>query len=344
MKKGEKEHLEFAANIDLIDCLPFGLYEAVFEKISGDTYNAELAEGAYVTRFERRSLDDIRAMGGNSPEDDRCFAAVARLSEVNNSLYRNTAQPFMRAMATETSAEMLRRMHPLRLSYELISDRNPLVQPLAKAAEQVLADRQPAKAGNIFLQWEQYFSEWMQLGLDAFREWRDMLSEQMFFMVYQQPLLHAMLGLQAVNDGPRSNPGWDSDHRAFVNGRIEELKARMDKGGPAAAALRAMVYVSLPENAADERGFEMLRRIRDEQGEKMSLAEFKELLREQYLMLRLNEKRAIELIPGMLKGHEKDSAKLLDYLRKVVTAGGPLNEEGRKRLAQMERIFAGQGL
>jgi Protein of unknown function (DUF3141) len=71
-----KEHQEFAGNIDLIDCLPFGLYEAVFEKISADTYNAQLAEAAYVMRFERRSLGDIRAMENNSPEDERCFAAA----------------------------------------------------------------------------------------------------------------------------------------------------------------------------------------------------------------------------------------------------------------------------
>jgi hypothetical protein len=40
----------------------------------------------------------------------------------------------------------------------------------------------------------------------------------------------------------------------------------MDQGGPREAAIRALIYVRLPEKAADERGFEMLRRIRAEHG------------------------------------------------------------------------------
>ena len=237
---------------------------------------------------------------------------------------------------------MLRRLHPLRLSYELVSDRNPLMQPLTRAAEQVLANRQPAAAGNIFLQWEKSSSEWMQLGLEAFGKWRDLFVEQIFFMTYQQPWLQALLGLQAKDGVHRKHPGRDSDRIAFVKSRIEQLKDRMDKGGPTVAALRAMLYVSLPENAADERCFEMLRRIRDEQGEKMSLVEFKELIREQFLMLRLDEKKAVALIPELLKGHESESHQLFDNIRRITTAGGPLHEQGRERLAKMETIFAGQ--
>ena len=60
----------------------------------------------------------------------------------------------------------------------------------------------------------------------------------------------------------------------------------MDKGGPREAAIRALIYVCMPENAADERAFEVLRRIRNEQDGKKTLAEFKQDLREQYLMLR----------------------------------------------------------
>jgi len=78
-----KEHQEFASNIDLIDCLPPGLYEVVFKPITPDDANVELVTGGYISRFERRSMDDIRALGGNNPEEERCFAAVAQLSEVN---------------------------------------------------------------------------------------------------------------------------------------------------------------------------------------------------------------------------------------------------------------------
>ena len=336
----KKEHQEFAENIDLIDCLPPGLYEAVIEAKTPEAANVELAAGDHISRFESRTLEDIRALGGNTIDEERCFAAVARLSEVTNGLYRTTAQPIIRAFATEQGAEWLRRMHPLRVGYELFSDRNPALQPLAAAAATVAENRQPVAADNIFLQWEKVFSDWVKQGLEAYGEWRDMLVEHTFFGVYDQSWLQALLGLRASDDPPRNHPGENPEHTAFVNRRIEELRTKMNKGGPREAAIRALVYVRMPEKAADERAFEMLRRIRAEHGAERTLAEFKQDLREQYFMLRLDEVGAVALIPELLKGHEDEWPKLLEYIRKVATAGGPLSEEGQRRLAELERLVA----
>jgi uncharacterized protein YihD (DUF1040 family) len=98
----------------------------------------------------------------------------------------------------------------------------------------------------------------------------------------------------------------------------------------------------MPEKAADERAFEMLRRIRAEHGSQKSLSEFKQDLREQYYMLRLDENRAVELIPTLLKGHENEAAQLLEYVRMIATASGPLSDEGQRRLEQVERLFRPQ--
>jgi pimeloyl-ACP methyl ester carboxylesterase len=334
-----KEHEEFTTNIDLIDCLPPGLYEAVIQKKSADTANIGLVTGDFISCFESRSLEDIRAMGGNTLDEERSFAAVGRLSEAIHGLYRTTAQPVVRALANEKSAEFLRRMHPLRLSYELFSDSNPALQPLASAAQNVRENRQPVTAGNPFLQWEKTFSNWMTLSLDAYRGWRDMMTEQMFFGIYEQPWMQAMLGLRASDGPPRKHPGNDQDHSVFVNRQINELQTRMDRGGPREAAIRAMIYVCMPEKAVDERSFEVLRRIRNEHGAKKTLAEFKQDLREQFLMVRLDENRAIELISELLKGHEDEGPQLLEYVRQVATAGGPLIGESQQRLAQMDRLF-----
>src|SRR5690242_8137577 len=59
-----KEHGEFSSNIDLIDTLPPGLYEAVFESKSEATAGADLVGGEWIMRCEARTLDDIRAFGG----------------------------------------------------------------------------------------------------------------------------------------------------------------------------------------------------------------------------------------------------------------------------------------
>ena len=92
-----KEHGEFSSNIDLIDVLPPGLYEATFEAKTEGTQNPDLASGDWVMRCEARTLDDIRALGGNDAADERRFATAARVSEINLALYRAFMQPAVRA-------------------------------------------------------------------------------------------------------------------------------------------------------------------------------------------------------------------------------------------------------
>jgi hypothetical protein len=66
----KKEHDEFASNIDLIDVLPPGLYEAVITpKEAASPSDDDLVGGDYLVRFETRTLDDIRALGVNSFDD-----------------------------------------------------------------------------------------------------------------------------------------------------------------------------------------------------------------------------------------------------------------------------------
>lgn len=334
----KKEHKEFASNIDLIDCLPPGLYEAIIEKKSPDAPGDDLVYGDHISRFEMRTLDDIRALGGNDIEDERSFAAVARVSEIMTGLYRTTFQDMIRSMANEQNAEWMRRMHPLRLAYELFSDRNPMMKPIARAADWVREHRNPARPDNPLLKWQNAFSDWITGNLEAYGAWRDMLQEQMFFAIYRNPLLQAMLGLRASDGIPRPNPGQDPDHEAWIERRKEELRTEMERGGPREAVIRALVYVRMPENAADERGFEMIRRIREKRDSNRTLDEFKKTLREQYFMLLMDERRAVETIPLLLKGF-KQVPELLDDLKRVVTAAGPLGKEAQRRLDEMERMF-----
>src|SRR5262249_41135979 len=123
----QKEHGEFSSNIDLIDALPPGLYEATFEEVTEQTANRNLGIGDWVMRCEARTLEDISAMGGNNAEDDRRFATAARLSEINLTLYRTFMQPFVRAVANPALADWFRRLPPLRLQYEAFSDMNPAI-------------------------------------------------------------------------------------------------------------------------------------------------------------------------------------------------------------------------
>ena len=121
-----KEHDEFSSNIDLIDVLPPGLYEAVLEAKSEDTVGPDLVAGQWVMRCEARTLDDIRALGGNDAADERRFATAARVSEINLALYRAFAQPVVRAMTSAPLADAMRQAHPLRAAIRALLRRQSL--------------------------------------------------------------------------------------------------------------------------------------------------------------------------------------------------------------------------
>ena len=82
-KVGAEQDEEFVQMMDVIDCLPPGLHEMIISPRPASVPRGGFVTGDWIARFEARSLDDIRAVGRNSPEDDRAFAAVARLSELN---------------------------------------------------------------------------------------------------------------------------------------------------------------------------------------------------------------------------------------------------------------------
>ena len=113
-KVGAKEDEEFVQLMDVIDCLSPGLYEMVISPRPADVPAGGFVTGDWIARFEARSLDDIRALGRNSPEDDRAFAAVARLSELNLSIYRTFMQPLVRALANQPSADLNEALNPLQ--------------------------------------------------------------------------------------------------------------------------------------------------------------------------------------------------------------------------------------
>ena len=336
-----KEHQEFTANIDLIDVLPAGLYQAEISDKTPETLNADLAAGDYVLSFARRKLDDVRAIVDRKEEDDRRFAAVSRISDINLGLYRSFVQPWIRASVTPQAAEWMQRMHPLRLPYELISDSNPWVAPVAQVAEQTREHRRPVSPDNPFAIMERMISNSIETGLNMWQELRDAAGEQLFMNIYGSPLVQDWAGLGSQKDvAPRKHPGISPEHRAFMEQRAEELRAQMDQGGLPEAAMRMMLYVSSAEGSFDERSFAMLRKLRAESGAVLALQEFKDLARDQALMMRLDRQGALKALPKLLENASANGIRAaFGTMRNVLEATGPLNERGRACLEEVEVIF-----
>lgn len=334
-----KEHEEFANNIDLIDCLPPGLYETVLTRATPELDPGGLVLGDYIARFEARTLDDIRALGGNDLEDERKFAAVARLSEVNLGLYRTFLQPWVQAASSEAAAEWLRQVHPARAQFEAFSDKNPFLQPVAAMADWVRAHRRPASPDNPFLVAQEFVSRQIEAALDGYRNSRDALMEASFHAIYGHPLLQALLGLRASDAPPRPRPGREPEELEFIRRRMVELRAGMTEGGLREAVVRAVLHVGRAGRGADERAFSVIRKIRNEQHGSLPLAPFKALIRDQFLMLALDEERAVAALPALIRGEEADAPRAFAVIQSIVTAPGPLNAEGKARLARMAEFF-----
>jgi hypothetical protein len=335
----KKEHDEFASNIDLIDVLPPGLYEAVMSPKDPNDAAADLIGGDYLVRFEARTLDDIRAMGGNNEEDDRQFATAARLSDINLGLYRTFIQPWVRGLANEGFAEWMRRLHPQRLQYAMFAQSNPLVRLIDPWVTLIRGNRHRVPQENAFWQAQEWFSDWVETSLNAYRDMRDHASEAMFQAIYGSPLLQAMVGLKASDQAPRSRPGKDAAHLALVAERIRELKDGISEGGPREALIRALLYVRMPDGVVDERGFNLLRRVREEAGSGLSLSAFKTLLREQFYALLLDERRAIEAIPAMLAREPDLAARMAKNLVKLLDVAGIRSNVAKTRFEMVDDML-----
>ena len=335
----KKEHAEFASNMDLIDVLPPGLYEAVLRPKTGEP-GEELVAGDHVLHFEPREVADLAVHGGTSPDDTRRFAAVRRLSEANLALYRRLVQPMIKAAVLPVQAEWLRQMHPARLSYTAFADRNPFMAWVGPLAEMIRADRRPVAEDNPGRQLERQVSSLVERALDGYRDARDAATEKLFQLTYDSALLQAVLGLDAEGTPPRRQPAISLEHRKLVEMAIADLHGRIGEGGLRAAAVRAMLHVGMADPQPDERSFALLRRIRESQGgEGLTLGAFKTLLRDQFFMLLIDEEAALAAIPAMLPAESALRAKALSFVRAVLSAKGSLTEEGERRMARVAALF-----
>lgn len=335
-KVGAKQDEEFVQLMDVIDCLPPGLYEMVIAPRPADAPAAGFVTSDWIARFEARSLDDVRAFGRNSPEDDRAFAAVARVSELNLSVYRAVMQPWVRAMASHPMADMARALNPLRLSYTLFADKNPWMQGVRHMAAQAAAARRPVASDNPFLALQTRISEQITTSLNAYRDARDQLEEKMFFGVYGSPLVQAFVGLDRdsiVRPVPETSP----EVLAARQAQTAAYEGMLGAGGFDEALTRAVLYVMAADRSLDQRCALALNVARQRLMH-LSLAAFKVLVRDQFFVLQLEPARAIDVLPSLAPELQAREA-LLEAVRLIVSAGGEPTGVAGDRLARVAQLL-----
>lgn len=276
----------------------------------------------------------------HKPEDDRRFATVARISEINLGMYRLFLQPWLKATITPEAARWIRRMHPIRLGYKLLSDRNPLSVPLPVMADFVRNNRHPVEQDNLFKALETMGSEQLVVSLNSMRDLRDSSTEKMFMEIYGQPLLQAAVGLYGDAHVHRRRPGAEPERRRFVEHRQEALREKIAQGGAHEAVMRSLIYVMGGAPATDERNFKRLRASRAELEPGIKLSDFKNLVREQFFILKLDRDQALNSLPTLLAGSSNDDIDgYISHLEHVSAASGELSEHAAERFVQVKALF-----
>jgi hypothetical protein len=337
-KVAAKEHSEFINYMDLIDGIPPGLYEIVITDKSEGEVGAELLTGEFNVKIEERGIEDIRAMGFNSNEDEREFDTVARLSALNNALYSTFVQPWLQPSVTPQLASAVLASQPLRLQYAMFSDKNPMMRFVPQLADKARAERKAPAPDNPYVKMQEQVSNGITEMLEAFGRIRDQTQEAIFHAIYGSPWVQAWLGTPPKGTRPRPKPGESPDQRAAIAERIGLLLATMDRGGPLEAVVRALVYIAKGQKSVDARSFEVLRRTLKEYPN-ITLAHYKAVVREQWAMLTIDEQAALEALPKLLPSDPAKRRAMFEKIREIRTAAGELGGEAKRRFEEIRRLF-----
>ena len=144
---------------------------------------------------------------------------------------------------------------------------------------------------------------------------------------------------------PQSSPSrrqeMSAAHREMLDKRIAELKSRIGKGGLREAAIRGLLYIGSARGMVDERSLEALRSLRrSDTGARLTLAEFKMLVREQFFMLLLDQEASLAAIPKMLPDNADARRTAFAAIHEILSASAEISGEVGKRLKRVAELFA----
>jgi hypothetical protein len=179
----------------------------------------------------------------------------------------------------------------------------------------------------------------IEVALNLFRDLRDDLVERTFHAIYGSPLVQTACGISQGDGPPRPRPGLLPSVLAAAQGEKRRLKGRIAEGNTLDAAARALVYIGKAQHRIDKSTFDALRKLLLAHSE-VSPMEFKAAVREQWAILALDERAAIEALPQLLPADTKVRRAFSDLVEAPVAATGKLKVQGHRRLSEVSRLLA----
>ena len=165
----------------------------------------------------------------------------------------------------------------------------------------------------------------------------------MFKAIYESPWLALLMGIDPeAARGPRSRT-WEQDELARF--KRKEIEADIEQGTPLDAWARLLLYVRPQGDAADERPFNMVRRMIEELKPEHipSLEALKAALKRQAFVLALDEERAIAALPKLAPDPQL-LRRGLDAARTVLRARGELTPQQNERFQGVARRLGIDGV
>jgi tellurite resistance protein len=331
-KVARKEHKAIIDSIDLIEYLPPGLYEMVIEE-----QDTRLGITDHRIRFEERRIQDILALD-DGLQDEEAFETVAAVSQACDRFYRTLIRPWVQFWTTELSAEFLRQLHPLRVSRYVFSDRNPSVWPVNAWAPMVKKQRRPVTPDNPFLALEKIFASSTEIGLNFYRDIRDLYQEYWFKSVYDNPWMKTLFEDSSAEktvqkEELEKSPKMDAQDP-------DQCLGAMEKGGFIAGLIRIILALAVADKSLDRAELAAAEEVvlNYQPSKKIKRAEYIQMVKEQSRILQTEPDQAIVTLAKLIKT-SKDRQRAMVIAQQIVFADKVLNPKEEAAWAQISKAL-----
>lgn len=324
-KVAQKEHRQILGNIGWLEYLTPGLYEMVIEKGS-----AKSGANDYDVRFETREMEDLLELD-DGLEDEEAFLPANAISKFNDFIYRNFASPWVKLAVIPPMDSWIRILHPLRMQRYMISDRNPLCWPVKWAAEPIKSQRRQVSQDNTFVAWENLFSETTKIGLNYYRDMRDLSQEFVFKSIYDNPWFKMMLGSTCSTAGTRVSDSKKTS-KTIKKGK-KKFRRKTDKGGYIEACVRTMIAVIGADDKTYVRELETAEEVFQQDPTLRSVAPdtYKKIVKKQAVIIEKNPQQALADLATMVPA-VKDRKRVLAIAKTMVSADGKKPDKNEKAI------------
>ncbi len=339
-KTAKKEHMEIVKSIDIIEALAPGLYEMII-------VDKGKKEGVsdYDVRFIERDIKDLMALNadkGTMNEEDADFSRVATVSGMNDWLYNTFASPFVKMFSTETSAEIMKQLHPLRVNKYIFSDTiNPFMWIFKTLAPVVKENRSPVSPDNPFTAFEKNVSDNIVAILDSYQAIRDHFEESLFFAIYESPWMKLLYPEASLKKEPDREQGKEkTEEDALIQKDKEHWYSAMEKGGYEEGVIRIVMALEDSDHAIDRDALYQDERLLEssERLKRLNKRDFIHMAREQSRILQVDEDRAFKSL-AKLMATPKERKTALAVAKKIVLSGKSISKHQKEVLSRINKAM-----